>query len=49
MGREEGGRGEKGWKERRGPLTPKSGRQGAMQKEGKKKERWLEVREVKAW
>lgn len=29
--------GEKGW-ERRGLLAPKSGRQGAMQKEGKNKE-----------
>lgn len=48
-GEEEEGRGEKSWKESRGPLTLTSGCQRAMQKEGKKKERWMEVWEVKAW
>lgn len=34
-----------GWKERRGPLTPNQGGREPC----RKKERWVEVREVQAW
>lgn len=45
---EEEGGGERSWKERRGPLTLTSGHWRATQNEVRKKERWVEVWEVKA-